>query len=738
MRSKLVVLIGSVLLTACGGGGHSSSGQASLGSQNSSSLSSSQPSSQSSISLSSSQSSLSSQISSSFSSSQGSVSSSQSSAQSVNYSELISTPQTKNALVLTNESAFIHHLKNGIRLKLMNGYNGGGHWGAQFIEISPTPPRPSVPEFVSAEDRSSQRNEYVEGIDEADYAKYDGTHWFISRFSKDDGGHNLPGIQVVKTNVNTPTIEIVGEFSFDKLWGNPADMYLVQQGDDTTHVAVIRSLEGDVNLALPGSLLGGSIDYLGYNSFWYKNGLRHGQTRIQLIDVKNPEAPTNDWDIKIDGSLISSKKIGNILYLLTRYDSWVNELDYGRGLYAKKESNEELVAAATATDLLPYFQIGSNKQLLTTQCLLQNGTEGNHGLDNLVYVTAVDLVNKKLISSQCLNSGVETFYMSTEALYLTGTVYNEALEGNKTVIHKFSLGDVGPNYVATGSIPGYLWRSGNAEFRMNEYQGDLRILTSDWGEDVRHQLFILEENNGDLVTVSTLPNSARPDSIGQPNEEIYSVRFDKERAFVSTFNQSGPLYVLDLSDRLDPKSVNEIETLGFATYLHPINENYMLTLGPGLNERGRFRGIKVELVNISQDSPKVIDTLLLASRFGYSKALDNLHALSLLRVNKDQLRIAMPIDSYNALVQFIPVRSLWQYNGLQLLEVNGLNGTNARLTNAGVITAEKRSSSQGYPVYENGTSRNVLHHDAVFFFYNNSVWAADWNFPDLATEIINE
>jgi hypothetical protein len=65
---------------------------------------------------------------------------------------------------------------------------------------------------------------------------------------------------------------------------------------------------------------------------------------------------------------------------------------------------------------------------------------------------------------------------------------------------------------------------------------------------------VLRERASDasLQTLATLPNTQRPAALGKPGEQVYAVRFVGDRAYLVTFRQTDPLYVLDLSDPADP------------------------------------------------------------------------------------------------------------------------------------------------------------------------------------------
>lgn len=591
---------------------------------------------------------------------------------------------------------------------------------------------------------------HVQGVDEADYAKYDGQYWYIAtypQYRRELPYPNSPGVQIVATDPATPNAEILSHFSMEDDWGSISEMYLVQQDGTTSHLAALRNQWGSVRPMLPGlgmfgmegggeSVDGGAVAMPSDGTlqtamsidFGYWHEPINSSVRLQLINVHNPSDPQQDWDLHIDGALIDSRKIGNTLYLITRFDPWLAELDYAWDEQVM-QSNETRIRSSELEQLLPKYRIGGGEQqLLTQNCYLQDNVEDHHGFASLVHITAVDLTEQSIINSRCLNSSVESLSMSTESLYLSGTVYDPYSYQQKTVIHKFDLTEAGAEYAATGSVAGGLgWRSDPA-FRLHEHQGDLRVVTSQWiSGDIEHRLFILEQDGKQLRTVAQLPNDAQPAPIGKPGEDIYSVRFQKDRAYIVTFLQYDPLYSIDLSDRLNPRVTGELEVPGFATYMHPVGEDYLFTLGHDAREDGLALGIKAELIDISGDAPTVVDTIILGGRGTQSEATYNLRALSFLPIGDDELRIVLPISLFEAADE--GSWGEWQYTGLQMLEITGLAAGEARLSNVGTIVAE-RSDSQSY--LRHGIHRGILHDDAVFYTHNDAIWAAHWHSPSEA------
>jgi Secreted protein containing C-terminal beta-propeller domain distantly related to WD-40 repeats len=681
----------------------------------------------------------------------------------VDYSQLKETPQTDGALKLATPSLLDSHIKNGIRLQLASlyppptaggsnsssgglGSSSGGSFSSSNSSSSGAIGQPTDPEFTDT-------NVHVAGVDEADWAKYDGRHWYVATrpVYPDYFSGEQPGIQIAATDPANASLEVVGHIALEPDWGTIDEMYLVQEDGDTTHLAVIRkqtfagvsssggffssssssssgffssnesSSSGGVgafSIAISSSSSSSSSG-LPYPEYYQP---RNGLIRVQLVDVEDPALPRQDWAITLDGNFVDSRRIGDVLYLVTRFNPWISGLQPSFLGDAANTANEKILANTPVTALLPHYDLGDGEKPLTTNCYIQDGVNQQMGHAGIINITAIDLKNQKLIGSQCMNGTTDTISMSLESLYLTGSVY---LDRTKTVIHKFSFGEDGPAYEASGSVEGHITGRGDPAFRLHEHEGDLRIVTTSWGIGPVHQLFILSQSGDELEVVAQLPNSAQPDPIGKPGEDIYSVRFEAERAYIVTFQQTDPLYAIDLSDRLAPKILGELEIPGFATYMHPLNSRYMFTFGRDADEFGQAKGLKAELIDTGDGTPKSVGTILIGIRFSYSDALDNLKALSLLKVSDDEWRIALPVNVWGVQDDL----GIWQYTGLQLFSVTGLAGDFARLTDAGVLKTE---TAEDNFFYDHGVSRSVLHGDAVFFAHNNAFWSAFWYAPEQA------
>jgi Beta propeller domain len=67
---------------------------------------------------------------------------------------------------------------------------------------------------------------------------------------------------------------------------------------------------------------------------------------------------------------------------------------------------------------------------------------------------------------------------------------------------------------------------------------------------------------------------------------------------VVTFEQTDPLYTIDLSDPAAPRVAGELKILGFSAYLHPIGDGRLIGVGQDATEDGRQLGTQVALFDV--------------------------------------------------------------------------------------------------------------------------------------------
>ncbi|MCL6610860.1 MAG: beta-propeller domain-containing protein [Peptococcaceae bacterium] len=161
-----------------------------------------------------------------------------------------------------------------------------------------------------------------------------------------------------------------------------------------------------------------------------------------------------------------------------------------------------------------------------------------------------------------------------------------ARERNKTVIYKYSLRDGGVEYQCRGEINGKLLN----QFSMDEDGGYFRAATTSQGFLIgerpvtRNNVYVMDEG---LNVVGRLEGLA-------PAERIYSARFMGGRAYLVTFRQVDPLFVIDLKDPQNPRVLGELKIPGYSDYLHPYDENHLIGVGKEVSPAPEPRPLPVE------------------------------------------------------------------------------------------------------------------------------------------------
>ena len=102
-------------------------------------------------------------------------------------------------------------------------------------------------------------------------------------------------------------------------------------------------------------------------------------------------------------------------------------------------------------------------------------------------------------------------------------------------------------------------------------------------------LFILDEN---LKMTGKITDLAK-------NEELHSARFIDDTAYFVTYENTDPLFAVDVSNPSEPKLLGHLEIPGFSEYLHPYGENLLLGIGEETDSESTFIGIKLSMFDIS-------------------------------------------------------------------------------------------------------------------------------------------
>ena len=82
-------------------------------------------------------------------------------------------------------------------------------------------------------------------------------------------------------------------------------------------------------------------------------------------------------------------------------------------------------------------------------------------------------------------------------------------------------------------------------------------------------------------------------------------------AYVVTFRQTDPQFVVDLRDPTAPALRGELEIPGYSAYLHPIDEGHLLGIGQDADPAGMTRGLQASVFDVTDPAnPTRVDQVV--------------------------------------------------------------------------------------------------------------------------------
>jgi hypothetical protein len=449
---------------------------------------------------------------------------------------------------------------------------------------------PTAPTAVEGQDYSGTNVQEV-GVDEGDIVETDGDFVYVA--SQD-------GLRIVSVA--------------------DADVVAEPELPQGTHQLL---LDGD-RLVVVTSSWGGSPD-----------------TIVSLFDVDDPTSPRLLRRSHLEGSVVATRSVDGVarLVITTSFDQrlpFVQPNQFGLDEESALERNKEIISESTVEDWLPRWfdeaadgDFGQMAQLLPCESVAAPPDFAGLGL---TWIGSIDIDGDGTpVGSAGIVSTGDTVYASTDNLYIatqnwdwqwgspvpiddaTATTAPEEDPGPPpTMIHQFSLDDgTAATYVASGQVEGRLLN----QFAMSAHNGDLRVATTtdDWGgfgDQSESTVFVLRPEGDELRQISSVGGLGK-------DEQIYAVRFIGDLAYVVTFRQIDPLYVIDLSDPANPVEAGELKIPGYSAYLHPVGDGLLLGVGQDATDTGRTTGTQLSLFDVSDPTdPQRISTLAIG---GYSE-----------------------------------------------------------------------------------------------------------------------
>lgn len=629
------------------------------------------------------------------------------------------------------------------------------------------------------------------GVDEQDWVKVgaDGNHLYvldsqywgyydaIAETAEDDVdiadgvvADELPGtpsdwepppstLRILALDADAPDASSVNDLELDLEGRHAAGFYLYESQDRT-----------DIIISASGS---------NYWGLWSEPAAFGGRdSLITRVDVSDALNAAQDASLKLDGQIISSRRIGQYLFLATRF---YPQIDDAQPYQMSPEQWRETVDNASSDDLIPHYSLDGSEQssalIDPANCFVSDSANGNdYYTPDVITLSVFDLDSWQFSDSECYLGATETLYASPQAVFLATTQYDyssgpvvEQGGGDDLIdpedgafpadviwydprvttdIHQFDIDAGQLSFAGSGTVDGHLgWNPLRKPFRMSERNGYLRVATMNDRQGPDESPILLHvlraDGAGELENVASLPNDTQAQKIGKPGEQLYASRFLGDRAYLVTFRQTDPLYVIDLANPEQPVIGGELEIAGYSDYLHPIDEDYLLGIGKdavaspdgdiGDGRGALVQGLKLALFNVSDPAaPTEVQSLLIGQRGTHSHALGDHRAITVQTATDEHpTRVSFGIDVHGeASPASSPVGDAafnyysWNYSGLHGFDIR--TGSDAGITPRGALVVDSAASSDtGYNDYRE--DRSVMVNDSVFYVRGDRVYAAPWD-----------
>lgn len=317
---------------------------------------------------------------------------------------------------------------------------------------------------------------------------------------------------------------------------------------------------------------------------------------VSIYDITDRADPKLENKFSQSGSYTSSRMIGDYLYLVSSY-------------YAGSKETPYVVYDDAQPSKLSYKDIYCMPAVKSS---------------SFVVVSAVDITDVKSKTKTKAMIGCNgEIYCSEKNLYLLNERYDYSHKNNESTVStnivRIGLNGLKLDFNGKATVRGFV----ESQYSLDENDGYLRVATSDYRAN---NIYIL---NDKMKQTGAVENFAQ-------GESIQAVRYIGSFAYVITYEQTDPLFIIDLTDTEKPDITGSVKITGFSDNLIPVDEKTLL--GVGYADNSEY--IKLALFDISnKNEPRVLDSKVYEFT---SEAQSNIKALL---INKDSGYFAFAYDT---------------------------------------------------------------------------------------------
>ncbi len=425
----------------------------------------------------------------------------------------------------------------------------------------------------------SRTNTQEENVDEGDIIKTDGT--YIYRMSE---------------HLDTTDYNTIYKLSITQTDnGNMDVLYNMELND-------ILSVANDDEITFQEFYLQNNTLFIVYTRSNYQKDVNRTQTYIAVCTLKDKSKPKLIRNLSQSGYYVSSRISDGYLYTISNF--------YDTSL--EKETDYENYIPSIDGKTIECSDLYYPKDVIL---------ESTYVITSLPLEDPTRFTDSKAFAS----SGGDT-YVSDSAIYLYCTQYNDVTQ---TKISRISYKKGALNVGNTATVAGYFYDS----FALSEKDGYLRMVATIPANNIAllrdislkdpasSDTTVTEDVNALYILDSHMNLVSKLTGIA-PGEQIYSARFIGDMGYFVTYENTDPLFSVDLSDPKDPKIVGKLKIPGFSNYLHPYDSTTLLGIGEETDpDTQEFLGIKLSMFDISDPEHVTEKDKYIIENSEYSPAL---------------------------------------------------------------------------------------------------------------------
>ena len=429
-----------------------------------------------------------------------------------------------------------------------------------------------------------------------------------------ESAHNSTYVQHVGVD-EADTVKTDGTFIYSRVGYSDTIFIFTADGENAKKVGTI-SLDSDNENAESYIdnfyLYGDKLVVLGEK---FEDGLHYTTTANAYVYDVSDKANIRLLDsFSQSGTYVDSRMIDGTLYLVSNqffrdendmpviYDGNAATADSAVAQQVPVDCVYSVECPADCSFLL-VSRFDTDKGDHTTKAILGSAGTVYCNRDNL-YITAPEY------TQETYDTLTDASFNRASADYVTAFLpffYSPS----DTHIIKLSL-EKDIDFAADGRVKGMI----SNQYALDEYEGNLRVATTTIatgnGRETANHLFVLDK---DLQQIGEVAGIA-------PGEMIQAVRYIEDTAYVITYQQTDPLFVIDLKNPEKPTVLGELKIDGFSTVLIPVDDNTLLGIGfntssiadlygeedPAVADMQMTDGLKLVLFDVSDKAnPKALD-----------------------------------------------------------------------------------------------------------------------------------